>query len=150
MAVIAGVCGTGSLKSLEEHCRGALTAQRIFAAGHTTETYQLPDGTIGSSAGGLARAHPSVDPRFSLVADVRLDNSLELADRVGLHSAELAELSDPDLLLAAWSKWGAETLDYIAGEFAFAVYDSSRRLLTLVRDPFGDRPLNYSIRNGCA
>ena len=148
MAVIAGVCGTGSLKSLEEHCRGSLTVQRIFAANRNTETHNLPDGTIGSSAGGLARRGASANPRFSLVADVRLDNRLELADRVGLGRAELAEVGDPDLLLAAWSRWGADALDHIAGEFAFAVYDSSRRSLTLARDPFGDRPLNYSIRNG--
>lgn len=146
MTVIAGIAGAGPAKFLEEHCRRALATQQIFAADGSPETRIAQVGVLGSIGGGLARAHRFADSRFSLVADVRLDNRSELGDRLCLSPRELVELGDPDLLLAAWSKWGALALDYIVGVFAFVVLDRSRQSVTLVRDLFGGRPLSYELR----
>ena len=55
--------------------------------------------------------------------------------------------SDTEVLLAAWDKWGEGALKYINGMFSFAMWDKLNKKLTLVRDPYGKKPLLYSINN---
>lgn len=52
--------------------------------------------------------------------------------------------SDTEVLLAAWEKWGPESLLKLVGMYAFAVLDLQRQTLTCVRDPFGIKPLFYT------
>lgn len=50
--------------------------------------------------------------------------------------------SDTEVLLEAIAAWGLQqTLNKIVGMFAFALWDTSQRELTLVRDRFGQKPL---------
>ena len=81
-----------------------------------------------------------------LVADVRLDNRVELARKLDLSAPE--QLADADLLLAAWLRWGEACLDHLLGGFAFAIWTPSRRELFAVRDHAGERPLCYHHRPG--
>jgi asparagine synthase (glutamine-hydrolysing) len=110
----------------------------------------------------------------SLAWDGRLDNRVELLDRcrdelVRLKSAELvpatsverftsqehkfqpereldlATTGDTLLVLAAFKKWGDKFCKYLVGDYALSLWDSSSRSLYLARDPFGMRPLYYSL-----
>lgn len=52
--------------------------------------------------------------------------------------------SDTETLLAAFDRWGiAASLPRAVGMFAMAVWDRSRRTLTLARDRMGEKPLYY-------
>jgi len=56
--------------------------------------------------------------------------------------------SDTETLLAALRHWGTQrTLQKINGMFAFALWDTAERQLTLARDRMGEKPLYYG-RNG--
>ena len=55
--------------------------------------------------------------------------------------------SDTEVLIAAWDKWGEYALEHISGMYAFAIWDKSNKQLTLIRDPYGKKPLFYSINN---
>jgi len=55
--------------------------------------------------------------------------------------------SDTEVLIAAWDKWGDKALEYLNGMYAFAIWDKVNKKLTLVRDPYGKKPLLYSINN---
>jgi asparagine synthase (glutamine-hydrolysing) len=94
-----------------------------------------------------AREHrevqPLSDPRrqLSVVADARLDNRDELQDL--LVGTSHRTLSDPELLLLGYERWGVHLAEHLVGDFAFVIWDSARRELYAARDPFGIRPLYY-------
>lgn len=86
--------------------------------------------------------------RFRLLADVRLDNRPELAERLCLPAAEARIMADADFVRAAWEKWQEGALDHLIGDFAIAVWDAERRRLHLARDFLGQRPLFYHHGRG--
>lgn len=53
--------------------------------------------------------------------------------------------SDSEIALGLYRKHGLAFTEHLRGEFAFALYDSARDELLLVRDRFGIRPLFYSV-----
>ena len=93
-------------------------------------------------------AQPLHDGELSLVADLRLDNRDELAGALSIGAAALADMPDSALLLAAYKKWGADCVDHLIGDFAFAVWDAHKRTLTLARDHMGQRHVFYHQGEG--
>lgn len=99
---------------------------------------------IHDPSGSADRRGPGDRPKetLALVADLRIDNRGEIGEALGLGGA-LSRLDDQQLLYKAWREWGRATLDRLVGDFALAVWDEPRRLLTLARDPTGQRPLHF-------
>ena len=56
-------------------------------------------------------------------------------------------LSDTEVILAAFLRWGAKCLDYFNGMYAFAIYDTSENKMMLARDRLGVKPLYYYYGN---
>jgi asparagine synthase (glutamine-hydrolysing) len=83
----------------------------------------------------------SPDASACLVADVRLDNRVDLARELGLTGAE--KLPDSAFLMAAWLRWGSACLDHLIGAFAFAVWTPAKQEVFAARDHAGERPLFY-------
>lgn len=52
--------------------------------------------------------------------------------------------SDTEVLLEGFRIWGKEMLSKIVGMFAFALLDTQKNTILLVRDPFGIKPLYYA------
>jgi asparagine synthase (glutamine-hydrolysing) len=93
-------------------------------------------------------AQPLHDSNYglSIVADVRLDNREELCHL--LTASRPLDVSDPELLLRGYERWGEALVERLIGEFAFVIWDSRRRELYAARDPFGIRPLYYHCHAG--
>src|SRR6185312_3496233 len=62
-------------------------------------------------------------------------------NRLGLDEAP--GLSDAQLLLRAYEKWGEELPTFLLGEFAFAIWDDRHKRLFCCRDQIGFRPFLY-------
>lgn len=82
--------------------------------------------------------------RLVLVADLRLDNRADIAAALDVSPQAASVLSDADLLLGAYERWGEDCLARLVGEYAFAVWDAGRRHLLLARGPVNGRPLHYA------
>lgn len=56
--------------------------------------------------------------------------------------------TDTEVLLEAYSAWGAQCLDRLDGMYAFALYDDLARRLFIARDRAGEKPLYYDASGG--
>lgn len=83
-----------------------------------------------------------------LVADARIDNRDELARNLGVEPRRLAEMSEAELILAAYERWQTDAFDRICGNFACAIWDPRNRRLVLGKDAMGMRPLYYHRGRG--
>lgn len=100
-----------------------------------------------------AGAQPMHSPcgRYVISYNGEIYNYLDL--RRELEEAGLAPdwrgHSDTEVLLAGIRAWGlAETLKRTAGMFAIALWDRERRVLSLSRDRFGEKPLHVGLFGG--
>lgn len=82
----------------------------------------------------------SPDGRYHIVFNGEIFNYRELAQK---HLTEIAlkTVSDTEVLLHLFIKYGTDCLQYLNGFFAFAVYDSETQNLFLARDRMGIKPL---------
>ncbi|MDJ1171847.1 asparagine synthase-related protein [Roseofilum sp. BLCC_M154] len=87
----------------------------------------------------------TVDQRVWIVADARVDGRPELIQSLQDRGEPVtSETPDPNLILHAYLVWGIDCLDYLIGDFAFAIWDSREQRLFCARDHFGVKPFFYA------
>ena len=80
---------------------------------------------------------------LALTADARIDNRDELIALLGLTDRTRAEITDSELILRAYERWGERSPERLLGDFAFAVWDRRRQELFCARDHMGIKPFYY-------
>jgi len=80
---------------------------------------------------------------LAVTADARIDNREDLIAALDLTGYPSEEISDSQLILAAYEKWGEDCPEKLLGDFAFAIWDARRQMLFCARDHFGVRPFYY-------
>ncbi len=83
-----------------------------------------------------------------ITADARVDNRDELIAMLGQQGRPRAEVSDSELILSAYERWGERCPEKLLGDFSFAIWDARRQLLFCARDPAGVKPFYYHYRSG--
>lgn len=76
-----------------------------------------------------------------IVADAWLHNRSELIQDLGLATDAAAS----GVILSSYRRWGVMAPRRLIGEFAFLIWDPSKRLVLAARDPLGMRPLSFAI-----
>ncbi|MBP0014559.1 MAG: asparagine synthetase B [Roseofilum sp. SBFL] len=87
----------------------------------------------------------TVDRRVWIVADARVDGRRELIRSLQDRGKPVdLDTPDPNLILDAYQVWGIDCLDYLIGDFAFAIWDGREQRLFCARDRFGVKPFFYA------
>ncbi len=80
-----------------------------------------------------------------LVYNGEVYNHTELRAELEARGERFATTCDTEVVLRLLEREGLGALDRFNGQFAFAWWQPPRRRLTLVRDRFGVRPLQYAL-----
>lgn len=79
---------------------------------------------------------------MAITADARIDNRAELIDALDIRG-QREEISDSELILLAYQRWGERCPERLEGDFAFAIWDGANQLLFCARDHMGVKPFYY-------
>ncbi len=86
--------------------------------------------------------------RWWITYNGEIYNYRELRAHLESKGERFTTQTDTEVLLRMWAVYGPQCLDSLDGQFAFAVYDTEQKELTLVRDRAGEKPLYYLQRDG--
>src|SRR4051812_2191349 len=84
---------------------------------------------------------------WRLVFNGEIYNYLEVRKELRDIGHQFVTEGDGEVLLHAWDEWGEESLSRLNGMFAFAIWHDHERVLTLVSDPFGEKPVYWCEAN---
>ena len=87
--------------------------------------------------------------RFRVVYNGEIYTTKEVASKLANAGRYPKGSSDTELLTESLGEWGVEaTLPNLNGMFAFAAFDNKSKILYLVRDRIGIKPLYWGCLNG--
>ena len=91
----------------------------------------------------------SSDGRYHITFNGEIYNYKELRNHIKVNfSKEFKSNSDTEVLIELISAYGInKATKMLNGMFAFAIWDSHKKLIHLVRDRFGEKPLFYCCQN---
>jgi asparagine synthase (glutamine-hydrolysing) len=88
------------------------------------------------------------DNNLILVSDARIDNRQDLMARLDCDASREGQVTDAELILESYQRWGTECANYLRGDFCFAIWDQSRKELYCARDPVATRPFYFARVGG--
>lgn len=152
------MCGIAGLLSSDQ----SLSAEDVVQSMISAIRYRGPDdaGVWSDKRAGSTLGHarlsildlspeghqPMVSPsgRYVISYNGEVYNFAEIRHELEPSGMQFRGHSDTEVMLAAFDQWGIEaSVQRFVGMFAFAVWDRQDRVLTLVRDRIGIKPLYY-------
>lgn len=89
---------------------------------------------------------PMKKDNFVITFNGEIYNYVELAKQLNINGIPS---NDTSVILDAWQKWGANSLNKLDGMYAFALWNTENKTLSLATDIFGEKPLfQYENEDG--
>ena len=88
------------------------------------------------------------DGRLTVVFNGEIFNYLELRADLAARGYRFRTRSDTEVLLHLYAEYGQQMVEYLNGQWSFAIWDQPLRRLFISRDRFGVRPLFYTRSDG--
>ena len=82
--------------------------------------------------------------RYTITYNGELYNFISLKKELMAGGMVFHNHTDTEVILAAFAKWNTQSFSRLNGMFAFALWDNEAKMLYLVRDAAGIKPLYYS------
>ncbi len=89
---------------------------------------------------------PNEDRSVWTVFNGEIYNHAEVRRELQARGHRYRTLSDTESIVHAYEEWGDDCMQHFRGMFAFAIWDSRRQRLLLVRDRLGVKPLYWAQR----
>ena len=149
MSGIAGICATRD-QSIDPASIAAMMGSLAHRGPNGTSVWDESNIALGhlmlwTTAESLLERLPLVSQAGNLVitADARIDNRDELITTLDLPDRPVEEITDSQMILAAYEKWCERCTDHLIGAFAFAIWNKQEKSLFCARDHFGVKPFYY-------
>jgi asparagine synthase (glutamine-hydrolysing) len=85
--------------------------------------------------------------QLAITADAIIDNRDELFERLQVDRGRRKKITDSELILLAYHKWGEDCPKYLVGDFAFMIWDERKQKMFGARDFSGSRTLYFFQSN---
>src|SRR5688500_1824143 len=152
MCGIAGWIGTiPNAEGLAGRLKRALRHRGPDDSGHK----EWPDATLVHTRLSIIDLSPAgaqplsnEDETVWIIFNGEIYNHAELRHKLETKGHRFRGRSDSEILPHLYEEYGAGFVDRLSGMFAFAVYDTRRKLLLLTRDRFGIKSLFYLEKEG--
>lgn len=87
----------------------------------------------------------SDDGNIVLVANGEIYNYLDVAAKLAILKGSYKPRNDCDVIIGCYEEYGMDLYKHLMGMFAFVLYDRSKKLLIVARDPIGIIPLYKGV-----
>lgn len=81
-----------------------------------------------------------------ITCDARIDNRAELISQLPFEGRKNDEITDSEIILTAYDKWGEDCLPRIIGDFVFVIWNEREKTLFAARDPLGVKHFYYCFQ----
>lgn len=98
---------------------------------------------------GCSTFHQSADNNWVVISEARIDNRDELIKKLGNPYPQGYLPCENELILMAFLKWGNNCVNYLLGDWSFAIWNKLTNNLFLARDHHGISSIYYSVINNC-
>lgn len=156
---MCGICGFISKKNISMNDLARMNDTMVHRGpdDYGTEIYVMKHGySMGLAQRRLAimdlsqlghQPMHSPDRRISVVYNGEIYNFKELKEEL-CGEYQFISNCDTEVIIAAYLKWGIDSINRFNGMFAIALYDREKEDFYLVRDRIGKKPLYYYHKNG--
>lgn len=83
------------------------------------------------------------DDQTVITCDARIDNREELIAQLMFNGRPAPDLTDSEIILKSYEKWGEDCPSKLIGDFVFAIWDPRNKKLFCARDPLGLKHFYY-------
>jgi len=80
-----------------------------------------------------------------ITADARIDNRDDLLNTFAINIRDATEISDSEIILMSYERWGTTCVDKLLGDFAFAIWDKRHQQMFCARDHMGIKSFYYYL-----
>lgn len=157
MSGLAGIVNIRRKVNSELENVRKMTEIQSHRGGKSLKVVSCGYGVFGCAASDAAKCEENGIPysvktdsgEYTICFDGLIYNTYEVKaalEKCGISCSD--DLSDAELVLLSYIKWGSGCLKKLSGVFTFTVWNSEHRELFMARDRFGIKPLYYTIVNG--
>lgn len=151
MSAIAGILHFNNEPIPTEHGRGLMEALQKFPA-DDVQTWQKDKVFLGCHAQwitpesvGEQLPYYDYERQLAITADAIIDNREELFEKLQIDYEDRKTITDSELILFTYQKWGEDAPKFLIGDFAFMIWDEKVNKLFGARDFSGNRTLYYHL-----
>ncbi|MFC3884757.1 lasso peptide isopeptide bond-forming cyclase [Bacillus songklensis] len=150
MSAITGIFHFNEEPVLIEHGQGLMRALQKYPA-DDIQTWHKENIFLGCHAQwitpesvGEQLPYYDYERQLAITADAIIDNRDELFEKLQVDRADRKCMTDSELILLSYHKWGEDAPKFLVGDFAFMIWDEKKRMLFGARDFSGSRTLYFN------